>query len=116
MSYIESGMDFEPLFTNPEFASFYIEKSDFHKNSKNLKSVEFVTIETKNVNFIEAKNSVPQIRDKFLLELYEKFYHSLNLIATNELNTGNFTNIELDLTSTYSISASANAVSQSVHQ
>ena len=95
MSYIESGMDFAPLFTNPEFASFYIEKSYFLRDTKNLKSVEFVTIESNNVHFIEAKNSVPRMRDYFFLELYEKFYHSLNLIATNELNSGNFSNVDL---------------------
>ena len=39
MSYIESEMDFEPLFTNPKFSNFHIEKSDFHQDTKNLKSV-----------------------------------------------------------------------------
>lgn len=93
MDYIESDMDFAPLFNSPSKHTFYIEKSAFYKKTTNLKTVEFVTIELDDIHFIEAKKSVP--RDQvdlsvFCETIYEKFYHSLNLMVTNELGVGKY--------------------------
>ena len=90
MSYVESDMDFSPLFENSSMHSFYLEKSDFYKQTADLKTVEFVTIDTDAVHFIEAKRSVPREMADFCEDIYEKFYHSLNLMVTNELGTGKY--------------------------
>ena len=95
MDYVESDLDFSPLFNHLDKKSFYIEKSSFHDKSKNLKTVEFITIDGEKVYFIEAKRSVPREATAFCEEIYEKFYHSLNLIVTNELKTGKFANHDL---------------------
>lgn len=90
MDYIESAMDFAPLFNSPNKHTFYIEKSEFYNKTKNLKTVEFVTIELDDIHFIEAKKSVPRDLSIFCEKIYEKFYHSLNLMVTNELGVGKY--------------------------
>ena len=96
-NFVESGMDFAPLFCNPEYESFYIEKSDDYQslNSKSngIKSVEFLSRRGNNFYFIEAKESFVNINKAENLEkaqcdfqdLYSKFHHSFLLFISKEL-------------------------------
>lgn len=95
MSYLESGMDFSPLFNNPDYKSFYIEKSNDYKCLKpdGVKSVEFLSIHGDSLCFIEAKTTFANINrvenaEKIqtdFQELYNKFHHSFLLFASKEL-------------------------------
>ena len=75
--YIESGMDFSPLFENDN--SFYIEKSHFlHKLGDGIKSVEFVSLMPgKRLYFIEAKSSAPSPENKGDFGYYCESHYTL---------------------------------------
>ncbi len=79
----ESGMRFGPF---DEEDIFLIEKSQLYKSlGENIKAIEFVLCQQKNaICFIEAKSSSPKPYNNedfnpFILELYEKFAHSIEL-------------------------------------
>lgn len=79
----ESGMRFGPF---DEADIFLIEKTQLYKSmGENIKAVEFVLCQPmKAICFIEAKSSSPKPHnhkdfDEFILELYEKFVHSIDL-------------------------------------
>jgi len=98
MDYIESGMDFSPLFTSEEFQSFYIEKSNLYQNIKNdsVKSVEFIVIKNQEFYFIEAKSSFPaneSSKDEQIL--YDKLHHTLDLFIAQNLGLANHTKSEI---------------------
>ena len=85
----ESGMQFGPF---DERYIFQIEKSQLYKSlGENIKAVEFVLCQQMNkICFIEAKSSAPQPHnnkdfDKFILELYDKFVHSIELFFSTIL-------------------------------
>ena len=93
MSYIESCMDFSPLFAQEN--SIYIEKSNFRERlGAGVKSVEFVTIRDSKLYFIEAKRSAPNPKNlksklniaEYCQDLLEKAQHSLDLLASKELD------------------------------
>ena len=93
----ESNMDFEPLFKNPAYEAFYIEKSsdyqEMNQKSSGVKSVEFLAKRKNEFCFIEAKETfanMDDIKNPIKLEdecnkLYEKFHHSFLLFASKEL-------------------------------
>ena len=88
--YIESGMNFAPLFEKDN--SFYIEKSKFLKKlGDGVKTVEFLSLMPgKKLYFIEAKSSAPNPGNgddfnEFCWELHEKFQHSLDLFVSEKL-------------------------------
>ena len=92
MNYMESGMDFSPLFTKEK--SIYIEKSSFLSGiGKGVKSVEFITLLGGKLYFIEAKGSAPNPKNpegkdnvlKYCQELLEKMQHSLDLFVSREI-------------------------------
>ena len=91
MEYIESGMDFKPLFTSATLQSFYIEKSELYQKIKSdsVKSVEFIVVENQAFYFIEAKSSFPfrNIVDVEKEEqiLYDKLHHTLDLFVAQKL-------------------------------
>jgi len=91
MKYIESGMDFKPLFTSATFQSFYIEKSELYRKIKSeaVSSVEFIAIKNGDFYFIEAKSSFPysNIEDieKEEQMLYDKLQHTLDLFIAHYL-------------------------------
>ena len=64
MEYIESGMDFSPLFESNN--TIYIEKSIFlNKLGNGVKTVEFLTLMPgKKLYFVEAKSSAPNPSNK----------------------------------------------------
>ncbi|OPX87036.1 MAG: hypothetical protein A4E52_01440 [Pelotomaculum sp. PtaB.Bin013] len=79
----ESGMQFGPF---DEVDIFRIEKSQLYKSlGENIKAVEFVLCQQMNtIYFIEAKSSSPRPHNnedfnKYILELHEKFAHSIDL-------------------------------------
>lgn len=79
----ESGMKFGPY---EETNVFYVEKSSLYKSlGENVKSVEFILYKSdREIDFIEAKSSSPQPSnqedfDVFMLEIYEKFAHTIDL-------------------------------------
>lgn len=85
----ESGMRFGP-FDEPDI--FLIEKSQLYKSlGDNIKAVEFVLCQQmKAICFIEAKSSSPKPHNNedfnpFILELYEKFAHSIELFFSTIL-------------------------------
>ena len=90
MDYIESDMDFSPLFYKNN--SVYIEKSKFLQAlGEGIRTVEFLSIMPGNkLYFIEAKSSAPNPDNKadfnkYCDELLEKFQHSLDLFVSKEL-------------------------------
>ena len=90
MDYIESGMDFSPLFENGK--SVYIEKTQFRKSmGQRVRSVEFISLFPGNkLYFIEAKTSVPDPNNsgensRFYKELLEKMQHSLDSFISREI-------------------------------
>lgn len=96
-SFVESGMDFTPLFNNSDYKSFYIEKSiDYqmlNKKSNGVKSVEFLSKKGNSFYFIEAKETFADVEKADNLEkvqsdfqdLYDKFHHSFLLFISKEL-------------------------------
>ena len=95
MKYIESGMDFTPLFESDKSQIFYIEQSDLYKRMKSngVKSVEFVMSKGRKIYFIECKPSFPNIsnpdkEEEINLrcqELYDKLHHSLDLLLAKQV-------------------------------
>ena len=91
MSFVESGMDFSPLFE--QGLSVYIEKSNLYQNLRgnSVRSVEFISLRSGNrLCFIEAKSSFANIRNKddFIInvsEILDKFQHSLQLYVSYNL-------------------------------
>ena len=90
MDYVESGMDFSPIFQKNN--SVYIEKSKFLGNlGEGIRTVEFLSIMPGNkLYFIEAKSSAPNPDNKvdfnkYCDELLEKMQHSLDLYVSKEL-------------------------------
>lgn len=94
-AYLESGMDFSPLFNHSDYESFYIEKSadyDCLKTS-GVKSVEFLSKRKDTLCFIEAKTTFANLNKAENLEkiqsdfqeLYDKFCHSFLLFVSKEL-------------------------------
>ena len=88
MDYIESDMDFSPLFSSEEYQSFYIEKSDLYKkiSSNAVKSVEFIATKNQEFYFIEARSSFPRTKNSGNVEkeeqiLYDKLHHSIDLMV-----------------------------------
>jgi len=95
-TYVESGMDFRPLFhEGAEYDSFYIEKSDWYKSLKDdgVKTVEFISNKNQHFYFIEAKGSFPNVnnpgKEKDIEEncqmLSDKLHHTLDLIVARRL-------------------------------
>jgi len=86
MEYIESGMDFSPLFAHDN--SIYIEKSHFrNKKCKGVKTAEFITFLPNNkLYFIEAKASAPKGDSvEFYQDLIDKACNSLNMFLSMKL-------------------------------
>ena len=88
--YIESDMDFLPLFN--EGNSFYVERSQLlSKLGDGVKSVEFMALMPgRKLYFIEAKSSAPNPDNKddfckYCVEMLEKVQHSIDLFASKEL-------------------------------
>jgi len=94
MDYIESGMDFTPLFETDKSQIFYIEQSDLYKKIKSdgVKSVEFVMNKGRKIYFIECKPSFPNSTNPDKEEeinlrcqdLYDKLHHSLELLLAKQ--------------------------------
>jgi len=94
-NYIESGMDFSPLFDSKRFQSFHIENSTLYQRLKaeGVKTVEFVSIKGEEFYFIEAKSSFPDttnLKSKEKIkencqQLYNKLHHSLDLIIAQKM-------------------------------
>jgi len=93
MEYIESGMDFSPLFIHDN--SIYIEKSMFRKKlDVGVKTVEFISLQSKHkLCFIEAKTSAPNPNNpdnkdnvnNYYQDILEKIQHSLDLFVSKEV-------------------------------
>ena len=94
IDYIESKMDFSPLFIGDN--SIYIEKSQFRlKQCKGVRTVEFITVHAKNkLIFIEAKETAPNPNNpkskERIVEYYqilsEKIQQSLDMFVSKEVN------------------------------
>ena len=89
MEYIESNMDFSPLFEKNN--SIYIEKSQIYKRlGEGIRSVEFITLKpNKKLYFIEAKSSSAKPDNKVDFnddcnKILEKIQHSLDLFISKE--------------------------------
>ena len=96
MDYIESGMDFSPLFTGKNSdKSIYIEKSIFLKKAgEGVRTVEFVTLRRKNeLQLIEAKTTAPNLNtpgnneniNMYYQKIVEKVQHTIDLLASKEI-------------------------------
>lgn len=80
----ESGMVFGPF---DETQVYHIEKSRLYNGINNVKTVEFILeLGGQTLQFVEAKSSSPRPTpdnnvdfDDFIVEISEKFLHSLNL-------------------------------------
>jgi len=88
--YIESGMNFIPLFINNN--SLYVEKSQFYKNlGEGVRTVEFICLKQSNkLYFIEAKNTAPKPSNKedftkYCDEQLHKMQHSMDLFISREV-------------------------------
>jgi hypothetical protein len=93
MNYIESSMDFSPLFKCAK--TIYLERSKYYKSfSGNIRSVEFITMQKHNkLIFIEGKSSSPKPDQnnkhkmkEFMDPIIEKFLHSYHLFLSTMLH------------------------------
>lgn len=80
---VESGMTFPVEGDN----TFFIEKSNWINNTRNIKSVEFVELmqKFKSLRFVEAKMSNPNAInkddfEKYICEIRDKFQNSISLM------------------------------------
>ena len=66
MDYIESDMNFTPLFSLKQFRSFYLEKSPLYTalSPHGVKTVEFITAKGNQLYFIECKQEVKVISEE----------------------------------------------------
>jgi len=106
MVYIESGMDFTPLFDTDKSKVFYIEKSDLYQalnqGQEGVKSVEFVMKKGRKIQFIECKGSFPNSANPEKKEeieiqcqkLYNKLHHSLDLLLAKQVGISKHLNYE----------------------
>jgi len=100
--YIESNMDFTPLFNSDKYRAFYIEQASLYKDLDSVKSVEFIATHRKKVYFIEckernyetSKDSITIMDDLKLnpQDLYTKLHHSIDLFVARQLKIGKHTN------------------------
>ncbi|MCL2059735.1 MAG: hypothetical protein FWH01_11895 [Oscillospiraceae bacterium] len=91
MKFVESDMDFSPLFENGDTIS--IEASKHRKSlGEGIKSVEFISLQHENkLFFVEGKSSSPkpdpdnkQKLDEFLDPIVEKFCHSFQIYLSTK--------------------------------